>query len=1774
MDFKGTLRNKKLMIGITAAIVVIAISVILLFVINNLSNKNSLSNRSEDNTSNSIDSSLTNTEILDLENLGELDIVPLIADSTGVDLHSGFKIVSENKISPSLFQKALTISPQQEYKIEQISDRELHINFSDALKPDSIYRFTLTSRASNNTLGSIASGNSTSNVEDSADDTSTNEFSVSPTNYSWAFQTKKSFALIRTTPRNGSTYVPIDSGIELTFSHEGVKNIEQYFEISPKVNGIFTYNHKTVIFMPENLEYSTIYTVTVKKGLGLAGSDETLNEDYIFTFETRQSPEQEASEYLRFNEILYNFTPDTEPILDLYASQDFENQELSVYVYKYSNEDDLIKNLKQYDTPAYRTFGRSSHIKFDETNLQKVTEFNTKLMAKSNNFWYGSFLIFPSTLPEGHYLVNVKSQNAVYQTHVQVNDLSVYVMAGDQESLVWVNSSSTGQPVEDAVVSIVSSIDENTSTAKTDKDGIAIIPGNVYKDETDRDNRNSLSYGGYYSQQILYFKISGKEGPVFVSPLTYSSYQDHRYSGTEAAQKYWSYFYTDRGLYLPTDIIQIWGIVRPRSESSIPSKATLYLHRTDYYFYEGYTRQDAIVSKEIDISDIGTFISSMELTNFNPGSYYIQLKVGDEAIIEKYFEVRQYTKPAYKIDITPDKKVMFEWEKLNMDIQASFFEGSPVSGLELNYSHFTTWESRKEGKLTCDDSGNASLEISPLTYTNSWHPLYFNFSINNAKAEEEDIYAHSSAIVFPRDTMIEVNFFASKDKTKELDGQTAHLEINTSLVTLDKLKNQTDPWYNWYNPDSYRGNTTDIPLRIRIYEQRWEREETGQYYDFINKKVQKTYRYYEVKTLVKEYDARTNQGKYSYTFPIEENKNYTVEVDGTDTRGYYILETAYLNIYPYPNDSNIDTYSITTDDNTYNFRPGDTVNINVNRNGLEFPLTSNNRFLYMILKGGILSYTIESDADYSFNFTEDYIPNIYIKALYFDGKNILDVQSRPIFYDYKEKELPIDIKTDKQEYKPGDTVELEVEVRDANGNPSRAEVNLSVVDESFFAIQDQQVDTLASLYRYSFTSGILAEYLSYKPIDINIGSPEYGGEGGDQSIRQLFKDNACFAVIKTDSNGKGKTSFKVPDNLTSWRITYQAVTDDLKAGSGKINIPVRLPFFVDVIFNNIFMDGDTVCVSARSFGTELAGDENVKYTVLLEKKDTLDGNSIIDSKTFSSEGKGNGMVNIDMGRLEEGSYSVTVKAEHGKYSDALKRDFKVVKSMLEAAKSKQYKLTDNVDIATDISIAGNGSLTTLTFYNEGSSTYYNSLLSLLHTWGERVDQKLSRKIANELIKKYYGEDLSWTQGTSQDISEYEFNSYQLYDGGIALFTYDSSNPEVTAKISSLSKAISNLIFDSTAMKGYFYRTLADSQAAPEDVAASLWGLASLNDPVLIDILNLLKINDNAANNVATTTVSDSQSGNPPDNQFNNQSDIQFEIGLKEKLYLALGLAELGSMKEAKAVYDDIIKEYGITSSPYLYINSKSSRDDTIELTSLCSVLAAHINAPEKEALFKYVQDNSTYTILTNLERLIYLSYITPDTKQNGSFTVDINGRRQDVILEKNEIFKLILTHEALKKIKFTNIQGDIAVTASYTGPVKDYIEDINSMVTLKRSYSIDGITKSSFSQSDVVKITLYPEFSENAPDGYYEITDILPSGMRYVSTANYFDERWYPLERSGQKVVFGFYYNKNIKHLLRSITYYARAVTPGWFTADYAFVKHSESDASGFADRVQIEITK
>ena len=94
-------------------------------------------------------------------------------------------------------------------------------------------------------------------------------------------------------------------------------------------------------------------------------------------------------------------------------------------------------------------------------------------------------------------------------------------------------------------------------------------------------------------------------------------------------------------------------------------------------------------------------------------------------------------------------------------------------------------------------------------------------------------------------------------------------------------------------------------------------------------------------------------------------------------------------------------------------------------------------------------------------FEEKLIPNFWVRGVYFDGRYYHEAYDFQVNYDKSEKALKINVKTDKSEYKPKDTVKANVEVTDGRGKPVKATVNLNLVDEALYALQDQHVDILA-----------------------------------------------------------------------------------------------------------------------------------------------------------------------------------------------------------------------------------------------------------------------------------------------------------------------------------------------------------------------------------------------------------------------------------------------------------------------------------------------------------------------------------------------------------------------------------------------------------------------------------------------------------------------------------------------------------------------------------------
>ncbi len=1590
-------------------------------------------------------------------------VIDISADETdrlGISTTTAFRLVFSKAADEQAVAASLNVEPEQAFNVRKLSDKEFALEFDKPLKSDSIYSLTLNDK-----------------------DTGAKK--------SWAFQTKREFNVLRTMPRDKSGHVPLNSGIEITFNQDGIENADQYFEITPKVNGRFEWNKKTLVFIPQSLEESTVYTVTIKKGLGISGSEDKLQNDYTFSFQTT-SANTDTRKYFSFAEDMYNFTTQAVPALQVYTQKDIVDGELPVELYSYPNIESFMQDLEKSTSNPNWAINYNKNV-YDTTKLTKNASFSGQVVQYKFSYWENYYLLFPTQLPEGYYLAVTEIDGYKYYAQLQVNNASVYIMTTKEQSLLWLNDTTSGQPIPGASFTY-----ENIS-ATTDNDGLAVINAEM------KDSDASMQY----------FVIRPKSGLPFAAAVQHNMYTQW-YWGTEPTvyDNYWTYMYLDRSVYLSNDTINIWGILKPRNSNSAETEATLDLISYRYYSSDN-DSASVLTSQDVKISPDGTYTGSLKIAGYDPGSYEVRLKIGGKVMLSQYLQVMDYTKPVYTIDVNADKKYMYAWDTVNYDISASFFEGTPASGLRLDYTKYISGLDSKSGTLISDSSGKAKFSATPTTPELGWRPVSLMLSITNSEAQEQQSVVYSHISVFPKDTMIEVG-------TKTENG-TGTLTFTTSRIDISQIKDEQ----TYYTPDDYRGKSVDIPVTAKLYERYYVKTKKGDYYDYINKVRRDIYDYYEEQRLVNEYNFNTVNGKYQIQYPSDKDKRYYVEVFCDDTNGRLIKDSVYIYNWDGFDPYNSDTYTMPSDwDKRYKIGEQVTAEINYNK---EEPYTGRDRkYLFVRMQNGILDYTVSENAEYKFSFESKFIPNIYVKGICFDSDGVYNAGLALFRYEKEEKKLEIEVKSDKESYRPGDEVKLSVLVKDASGKPAASEVNISLVDEAYFALYDQYVDTLGSIYDLTVSSGFLSEYLSYDPID-NFGDvmAEGGGEGMDESVRKDFKDTALFTVVRTGADGKAEATFKMPDNLTSWRITAQAVTSDLYAGHITANISSKLPFFVDSIFNKRFLTGDVPSLLVRANGEELApgAETSFKITII-----GLDGKS---KGTYTTRGNANVYNEIQLDPLDQGTYTLRIEGSSGKLTDAMERSFTVSDSMLETT------VTDIADL-TDSTVLSNGTkgLTTLEFYNEDSSVLYSELHQLYwRNWGVRLDQVLARKVSGKLLKNYFNNDLY--NDEDPDLSE-----YQMYDGGLALLPYGSSSPELSAKMCQLAAEG----IDRNALSFYFNSLIENKDSAPEDVIYAYWGLAALKEPVLLDIRALLE---------------------------------EDGLDLKSRLILGAALADAGDHQGAAAVYKAAMESSGEIADTMAWVEG-GSRDETIDNTASCALIALKINAPEKMKLFSYITSNSTSTLLVNLERMVFATNYIKDASLVNSFTYELDGVKKKVELQKGSSFRLTLTPEKLSAIRFSGITGKIRVASSYVTPISENMKNSSELVSISREYgagSKKGPVKA-FDRSELVKVTLTINFGENAPDGYYEVTDILPAGLRYINPVygqKGTDNNWnYPNEVTGQKVIFGRYYNKNIKYTYKdnTIEYYAKAVSPGSYTADSSAIRHTDKDIASFSEKVKVTVSK
>ena len=1511
----------------------------------------------------------------------------------GVELDSGFFVHREGGLSAADLEDRLTILPAVDFQLIEKSETEVFIQIEGELSPRTVYSIRI------NDGGSFMS---------------------------WAFQTKEIFRVTRTLPAEGRIFIPVDSGIELFFSQPvDMSEIAANITILPELEGRFQQiDPRHVVFVPtQGMSHGTMYTVTLD-GMTSAISGDVLGEEFRFDFTTQYSVSALGANF-RFrhhDKLSETFLPDDPIVIRLNASSELENEEVSVRLYRFPGLDEYLSALSaHYENPG---------VFVEAEGLELVGEIYQRLIMNRDMFWNVAFLPMPENPGEGWYLADIRPVGEAFndmraQKLIQVTDISVYSQTSNGQILFWINDAATGESLEGAEISVGGHI------AVTDEYGLALLTL-ILDDGEPLRPAPWFDYGwfdhGWFGFGSFHHGSRPQEVRITHGERGFGDYLDFL-SQREPAPRdlYFGYVYTDREAYQPDDIVRFWGVAAPRRLSSPPLES-ITLNWTDGgRFPEGI---------EIPVNPDGTFSGEIELVNRASGWTQLRFDIDGQPFIGSSFTVMEYVRPIYTASITLDRPYYRQLETITATVQVNFFDGTPASGVEVTLTHWSGgWSGqREEHQLITDADGTARAYFNAGRFDN-WRPTTNSIWGTIGGVEHRRVFVDQFYHVFPRDYIMEGSIVHEDDQV--------FLVLDAHAIDFTRTQDFMRTW----RLENLRGVRADMTGRAVLHEVTFVRHRIGEFYDFINSRVVNRYRFERVETAVGIYGIIMEDGRLRMPLDIdpgETERFYFVTLDLTAPDGTRFSQTIHA---PGHRHFISDTIGATR----FHFSsPGNTAIgelAEIELRDQDGNVPEGGRLLYTVLGREHMLANVIDHTRFEVEFLPEYVPNVTIVGAYFTGRHIYIVHGASFFYDREESRLDIAITADQERYAPGDTVTLDIEITDREGRGVPASFLVSVADEAVFAIIEQYVNPLQTIFRSEWH--MVAQFASYiEPLDVNFGAE--GGEGGSDAIRREFVDTAAFIKGTADEHGRAAITFDLPDNLTSWRLTGLAFSDNYigeinvpLAGNTRENISVGLPFFINQILNSRYLSGDSIGISIRAAGSAVGRDEIVLYTV------TLTGNGISD--TLTARGRAGQYTTLYFDPLPPGTYTILTQARLGDFTDAIEIEIEVVTSSMITSRSQSGNLVDGIDIdPLRFPVR-------ITLFDLDNRLYYDVLFRLLHSFGERADQRIVRALAGEILNKL-SETSIYPARLNVDTSEFwSWNNF-----GIRLFPFAESDVMLTAKAA----AAAPHFFDSYGMIRYFTRIIDNADSHPVDIAAAYMGLAAFSEPVLPELREAL----------ANRT----------------ERGLTYE----EQLAYAVGLALLGDILPALEWYETVLRTGLVQNGDEIRIAFTGIPHVDYVWTANAAMLTALAGHPDHHGLITFLLNNSSPLHLPLLELAVFAARHIPNMDSTAAFSYNLDGREITFDFGRTISTRLELGERQLAEADFAVISGNVGYTVQFQGGMPEEIgfPDGISVETI-----IESPTPGTIRVGDRVRVITTITFDAGTSRGQlYHIRQALPSGLRFI----------------------------------------------------------------------------
>ncbi len=991
-------------------------------------------------------------------------------------------------------------------------------------------------------------------------------------------------------------------------------------------------------------------------------------------------------------------------------------------------------------------------------------------------------------------------------TLVQATNLGISVKDSPQNAVILVTRLDDAKPVAGATVSIRDKENKVFWTGTTDAQGIAIAPStDLRRDKTKPKDSEDYDDDWEALGMLHFIVVAEKDGDVAyigsdwnegIMPWDF----DVEYDLDEADPQLRGTIFADRGVYKLGEEVHLKAIVRadtPQGMQLAPAGTKLDVTLRDSHGKE-------LDARTVTLNDWSSAEWTFRVPADAPlGTYNLMARTADHrGVIIGDFLVAAYRRPDFRVDTTLTANSSLAGTKLEGRITGRYLYGGAMSDQQVNWRYSkrqiddvpqrilerfpserwafldedNVWDGRRETVLISQQEGkldrNGQLNLSLETDQAAGWPFDYQLEGVVIDVTRQQIAGRASFRVDPAPWYLAVGrppYFAEAAKG---------IDTNIAAVGLDGLA------------------APGVKVKVALKRIQWvsarQAEGDGFYgWDSERKEVD-----------AGEWTVDTKADPVPLHIPLPEGGEYMIvataeDGDGrsTTTRvGFYAIGAGYTAWERYDH-NRID---LIPEKKTY--RPGETARIMVKspweratalltteREGVrtwkEFELTSTQQTL-------------------SVPITEKDIPNVYVSVLLVKGRTQKEPNKdgsdpgKPAFrVGYVElavedasKRLKVDVKADREEFRPATKAKIEVNVRDAAGKPSQSEVTLWAVDYGVLSLTAYQTpDVLQHIYLQKALQVANADSrlrIVSRRVLTPKGAEDGGGGGADAGPGTLRKDFRVLAFwlgsLVTDANGRARTEVTLPESLTTYRI--MAVAGDRASRFGwaqneiRVNKPLMLtpawPRFLHVgdkahfgaVIHNQLTRGGQATVTVESLDPSVLTFNGGQTTVTVQPKTPLE-------VRFDAEAKAVGTARIRM--------RVKMGRETDAFEDVIPVRFMASPETVAAYGEAKPRAEEKLNVPTDV-IPGFGGLrldlssTMLVGLGEGARYLVE------YPYG-CAEQRASRALGLMLVAdlgaafSLPGIDPGKEKATAQKTLT-ELRNFQCGDGGFVFWAGDCSSP--------------------------------------------------------------------------------------------------------------------------------------------------------------------------------------------------------------------------------------------------------------------------------------------------------------------------------------------------------------------------------------------------------------